>query len=75
MRLKFVSFQFNTLTVTYHRYIPNTMEGVVYRKMLQERIVQAIQDDPVVTAYFDGLARIDIQAPPAPEPTPSKGKK
>ena len=44
------------------------MEGVVYKKMLQERIVQAIQDDAVVTVYFQGLSRIDIQTPPPPEP-------
>lgn len=70
-----MSFQHNTLTVQYHRHIPNTMEGVVYKKMLQERIVQAIQDDAVVTVYFQGLSRIDIQTPPPPEPVKNPATK
>ena len=63
--LVYVEFRYNTLTIQATKRVPNSE----YYKKLQDRIVQYIEADPVVTTFFNGLTRIDIRQPEAPSQT------
>lgn len=60
--LVYVDYKYNTLTIQATKRVPNAD----FHKKLQDRIVQYIQADPVVTAFFSGCSRIDIRQPEAP---------
>lgn len=60
--LVYVDYKYNTLTIQATKRIPNTD----FYKKLQDRIVQYIQADTVVTQFFSGCSRIDIRQPEAP---------
>lgn len=59
--LAYVEFKHNTLTIQASKRVPTTE----YYKKLQDRIVQYINADPVVTQFFSGCSRIDIRQPEA----------
>ncbi|MDP9016935.1 MAG: hypothetical protein M3N19_01265 [Candidatus Eremiobacteraeota bacterium] len=55
----YVDYKYNTLTIQASKRVPTTE----YYKKLQDRIVQYINADPVVTQFFTGCSRIDIRQP------------
>ena len=65
--LAYIDYKYNTLTIQATKRIPNTD----YHKKLQDRIVQYINADAVVTQFFSGCSRIDIRQPEAAETTES----
>ena len=61
--LDYVDFKYGSLTLRSEKTIPNTPQGLDYRKKLRERITEAINADTVVAHFFNGLTRIEIHSP------------